>query len=90
MSSSVLHQVESLLDKLTPSEQAILLENLARRVRLAVLHPFPPQDLYGVWKDKVPQDVDVRQVLREIRQEWTSEWNEEGTFTDSGLAPIVW
>jgi hypothetical protein len=78
MSSSVLHQVESLLDKLTPGEQALLLENLARRMRLTVLRPFaPPRDLYGTWKGRFPQNADIDAALHQIRQEWATEWNEE-------------
>ena len=82
MSSSTLHQVERLLDQLTSGEQAILLENLARRMRLVVSHPFPPRDLYGIWKDKFPQNVDVGAALREIRQAWKLEWSEKGELTE--------
>jgi hypothetical protein len=80
MSSSTLHQVERLLDQLMPGEHAILLEKIARRMRLAVSQPFPPQDLYGMWKDKFPQNVDLDAALREIRQAWNSEWRENGEF----------
>ena len=72
MSSETLVQVERLLYQLSPGEQAILLEKIAHRVRLAVSHSFPPQDLYGRWKGKFPQNLDVDGALREIRQEWTS------------------
>lgn len=82
MSSSRLHQAERLLDQLTPGEQAILLEKLARRMRLAVSHPLPPQDLYGMWKDKFPRNADLDGALREIRQTWNSEWNDDKEFTE--------
>ena len=81
MSSSTLREAERLLDQLTPGEQAILLEKIARRMRLAVSHPVPPQDLYGMWEDKFPQNADLDAPLHEIRQAWTSEWDDNGEFT---------
>ena len=42
----------------------------------------PPQDLYGIWKDKFPENVDLDAALREMRQEWELEWDEKGTFTE--------
>lgn len=83
MSSSTLHEAERLLDQLTPGEQAILLEKIARRMRLAVSHSFPPRDLYGLWKDKFPQNADLDAALHEIRQAWDSEWSDDGTFTET-------
>ncbi len=31
-------------------------------------------ELYGVWKDKVPANVDVDELLRGIRGEWTRDF----------------
>jgi hypothetical protein len=73
-----MYQVESLLDELTVSEQAELIEQLARRIRLAASPTAQPQDLYGAWKDKFPGDVELDTALREIRQEWEAEWDGEG------------
>jgi hypothetical protein len=83
MSSMAMRQVESLLDELSVSEQAELIEQLARRIRLAA-SPVnaQPQDLYGAWKDKFPEDVELDTVLREIRQEWKTELGEEDEFTE--------
>jgi hypothetical protein len=81
MSSSTLDQAERLLDQLTPAEQAILLEKIAHRMRLAVSRPFPPQDLYGMWKDRFPQNVDLDAALHEIRHAWQSEWSDNGELT---------
>ena len=65
------------------SEQAELIEQLARRIRLAA-SPInaQPQDLYGAWKGKVSDDVDLDTALREIRQEWETEWGEGAEFTE--------
>jgi hypothetical protein len=72
-----MRQVESLLDDLTLSEQAELIERLARRIRLAASPTHAqPQDVYGAWKDKFPGDVEQDTVLREIRQKWEAEWDE--------------
>ena len=30
-------------------------------------------ELYGAWKDKVPSNVDIDQLLRDIRHEWTED-----------------
>jgi hypothetical protein len=83
MSSMVLRQVESLLDELTVGEQVVLIERLARRIRLAAVPPGgQPRDLYGVWSDKFPEDVDLDTALREIRQEWETEWDEDGDLAE--------
>jgi hypothetical protein len=83
MTSSALHQVESLLDELTVTEQAELIEQLARRIRLAA-SPInaQPQDLYGAWKDKLPGDLELDTALREIREEWETEWGKGEEFTE--------
>ena len=78
-----MRQVESLLDELSVSEQAELIEHLAHRIRLAVSPGYAqPHDLYGVWKDRVPEDVELDTALREIRQEWETEWGEGDEFTE--------
>jgi len=86
MGSTTLHQVESLLDKLTLSEQAALIERLARRMRLAALSILvQPQDLYGAWKDKFPRDVDLNVALRDIRRGWETEWDKAGEFASGDV-----
>ena len=30
-------------------------------------------DLFGVWKDRVPANVDIDELLRDIRIEWTQD-----------------
>ena len=30
-------------------------------------------ELYGVWKDRVPANVDIDELLRDIRKEWTQD-----------------
>jgi len=83
MSVQTVRQVEDLIDQLSPSEQALLMERLARRVRLTVLSPvLPARDLYGAWKAKFPEDLDLDAALSEIREEWTNEWDQEGNLAE--------
>ncbi len=72
MSTSAFRQVESLLDQLTTNEQIALIELLARRLQRAEIFgaPSAPRDLYGIWRDKFPPDMDLDQDLRTIREAW--------------------
>jgi hypothetical protein len=38
-----------------------------------------PQVLYGAWKDKFPEDIDLDGILGEIRGEWMKEWGHSDT-----------
>jgi hypothetical protein len=66
MSQATLHTVEHLALRLDPEEQLALMEHLARHLR-AAQSPPPPQDLYGVWRGKFPDDFDIDAALAEIR-----------------------
>ncbi|MFB0546788.1 MAG: hypothetical protein ACETWB_07750 [Anaerolineae bacterium] len=50
----------------------MLIELLARRLQQteALGGPSAPQDLYGIWRDKFPPDMDLDQDLRTIREAW--------------------
>ena len=73
MAAKTLVQVEELLDQLTVEEPISLVEHLARRLRQAVQRR-PPQDLYGIWRDRFPADFDLDTALDDIRHEWKREW----------------
>jgi len=34
-----------------------------------------PKVLYGAWKDKIPETIDIDSSLKEIRGEWIHEWD---------------
>ena len=68
MPETTLADVERLADQLPVDEQISLLEHVARRVRLT-LPARPPQDLYGIWRDRIPADFDVDAALKEIRHD---------------------
>lgn len=38
-----------------------------------------PQVLYGSWKDKFPEDVDIEKDLKELRRQWTEDFEEQGS-----------
>ena len=59
--------------------QGDLLEHIAQRVRMSPPGRVP-QDLYGAWKGKFPEDLDVDGVLREARAEWEKAWTDDGDF----------
>jgi hypothetical protein len=79
MSQSTLIEIEALTAQLSFEERLILLEHLAQRVRMDA-PGRPSQDLYGIWKDKVPADVDLDKVLSDVRSQWTNEWSGGGEF----------
>jgi hypothetical protein len=79
MSQANLDQVKRLADQLSFAEKLSLVEHLAQQLRqteiLAVTaHKKKPQDLRGVWRGRFPENLDLDQVLDEIRHEWEKEW----------------
>jgi hypothetical protein len=84
MANMTLAQVLRLADKLSPRDQLRLVEHLTRKLsRTNVPGDAPvheerraPQDLYGVWRGRFPDDIDVDGLLQEIRHEWEAEWPE--------------
>ena len=67
-------QIEVLLEGLSRDEQLALIEHIARRLRQN--EERKPQPLYGIWKGKLPADVDVDAALKEIRQQWKEDFGE--------------
>ena len=69
-------QIDKLLAALSRDELLTLLEQIAQRLRQA---EHPPQALYGVWKGKFPEEVDIDDALQEIRSQWKKEIEESNT-----------
>jgi hypothetical protein len=83
MNEATLRQLDRLIDQLNSEEQAVLIEGLAQRLRQRMrLSEAQPQDLYGIWKGKFPEDIDLDSALREIRQGWNKEWTNKGEFVE--------
>jgi hypothetical protein len=74
MSTSVLHQIESLLGHLTRDEQWRVMEELARRLRRT--EPRQPQSLHGILKGQIVEDFDLETTLKEIRSRWLEDFPE--------------
>ncbi len=68
-----LERITEMADRLPPAEQLKLVEHLAQRLQRQVLNIKKPQSLRGIWKGKFPEDFDVDEALREIRDEWKPE-----------------
>jgi hypothetical protein len=66
-----IQQIKSLLEDLSPDELLTLIEHIAQRLRQREARK--PQPLYGIWRGKFPEDVDIDATLKEVRQQWQQE-----------------
>lgn len=73
-----LQEVTKLADRLTTAEQLALVEHLAHRLRSKTPPDRKPIDLYGAWKGKFPEDVDVISDIRQLRDGWKQKLDTEG------------
>src|SRR5262249_40859258 len=84
MAHTTLEQVTQLADDLSPEDQRSLVDHLMRKLRetretgIAEVQEEhrAPQDLYGIWRGRFPDDLDIDGILYEIRHEWEAEWPE--------------
>jgi Mg/Co/Ni transporter MgtE len=77
MATLTLEKVTNLAEKLPLEEQLQLVEKLAQSLRHRVhTTANKPQNLYGSWKNAVPQDFDIDSALAEIRGDWQTEQKE--------------
>lgn len=68
MRGSTYDQIATLLETLSSEELLVLIERIAQRLRQT--EEGRPQPLYGIWKGKFSQDVNIEDDLREIRSRW--------------------
>jgi hypothetical protein len=68
--NQTLAQIDDMLVKLTLEEQLLVFERLAQQLRQTLQTQKKPQDLYGIWRDRFPANVDLDEVLQDIRQGW--------------------
>jgi hypothetical protein len=71
---SEMDQIEALLDGLSRDELLALIEHIARRLRLH--GGCKPQPLYGIWREKFPEDADIDTTLKEVRYQWQEDFKE--------------
>jgi hypothetical protein len=67
-------QIEALLEELSPGELLDLIEHITRRLRLH--EERKPQPLYGIWREKFPEDADIDTTLKEVRHQWQQDFKE--------------
>ena len=77
MSQATVTTIEKLIPELSLQEQLLIFERLAQQLRYTIQQSGKPQDLYGIWRDLVPEDFDLDQALQDIRQGWQNEWEAE-------------
>ncbi|MGH9842496.1 MAG: hypothetical protein ACREEM_27450 [Blastocatellia bacterium] len=80
MSEITLEYVEKLADQLPVEDQRRLGDYLSLKLKNGSAPNTPverkPQDLYGIWRDVFPDDLDIEAALYEIRHEWEAELEE--------------
>ena len=69
MSQAALTLVEQLASRLDAKEQLALMEHLAANLRRGST-PSLPRSLYGIWRDRFPDDLDIDAILTDIRSDW--------------------
>lgn len=84
MSQTTVSTIERLIPELTFQEKLRIFERLAQQLRYTMPHQTKstpelskPQNLYGVWSNRVPDDFDLDSALHDIRQQWQDTWETE-------------
>jgi hypothetical protein len=81
MSEVALEYVEQLASQLSAGDQQLLAEHLTSKLRNRTLtenRERNREDLYGIWRGKFPEELDIEKEIREIRGEWKKELEEFG------------
>jgi hypothetical protein len=78
MSQAQLHKAKQLADELSADEKRLLSEYITEQLQKAETltphsHSTKPQDLYGIWQECFPGELDLDAVLNDIRHEWKEE-----------------
>lgn len=76
MSEVTFEQVTQLADQLPAHEQRKLIAYLTRRLAAPTTNR-QPESLYGIWKGYFPEDLDIEAEIREIRDEWKKDLEDE-------------
>jgi hypothetical protein len=70
-----LKELTKLAESLPVGDQLKLIEHLSHKLQKRTSTKKP--DLYGAWKGKFPEDLDVIQEIRKIRDEWKHKFDFE-------------
>jgi hypothetical protein len=84
MTDTRLEYLKRVVDGLSVEDQLSLIEHVAKKLRQTQStgsssgqeEQRAPVDLYGIWRDHFPPDLDIDAALQEIRHEWEKEWPE--------------
>ena len=84
MASLPFEYLKQEVDRLSVQDQIRLVQHVVTSLRQAhkveaadaPAQELKPQDLYGIWRDHFPPDVDIDAILQEIRHEWEEELDE--------------
>ena len=68
MKGSTDAQITTLLKALSSEELLVLIQRIVQRLRQ--IEEGQPQPLYGIWRGKFSEDVDIEDDLRDIRSRW--------------------
>jgi hypothetical protein len=74
MSKAIFDYVTKLAEQLSFEERQKLIERLSQPLQSTSAQTV---DLYGTWRGKFPQEIDLDETLKEIRSSWQSEWSEK-------------
>jgi hypothetical protein len=66
MSAITVEYIEGLAAQLTPSDK----QKLVERLKKSSSEQKRAVDLYGAWRGKFPEDIDLDAELKEIRGMW--------------------
>jgi len=80
MAEITLEYVEELAGQLSLEDLQMLIDRLKNRLLKDDASDASagrqPLDLYGAWRGRFPDDIDLDAALYEIRHEWEKEWPE--------------
>ncbi|MGH9832792.1 MAG: hypothetical protein ACRD9Y_07225 [Blastocatellia bacterium] len=77
MAEITLEYVEKLAGQLSLEDLQMLIDRLKNRLDESDASAGRrPLDLYGAWRGRFPDDIDLDAALYEIRHEWEKEWPE--------------
>lgn len=76
MSEVTFEQVTHLADQLPAQDLHKLIAYLEHRLAASAANK-QPQSLYGIWKGYFPDDLDIEADIREIRDEWKEDLEDD-------------
>jgi hypothetical protein len=79
MQDVTLEYVEHLAGQLSIPDQQVLANHLTSKLQSSNIDGKQLRSLRGIWKKKMPEDLDLDAELREIRRGWLKELDDPTT-----------